>query len=486
MTRARVWRSATALVIAASVVTVGLALHASQQKSRRGVADRFAARGGLAADFVSTYVSQLMDRETAVATATLSGPSPDVAFASDVSAFAFPAALLLDGEGRVLAVAPASPKLIGQAIADRYAHLAAAVQGQRAVSNMVPSAVQSAPVIAFAVPFSTPTGRRVLSGAYTITDTPLSAFLNDTTTLAGARVYLVDSQGTVIASNGSAVNSTELLSLRDPSLAKATLAGERGSYGDSDSPRYFVRSVVAGTGWSLIISAPSSEIFVSVNSGKWVPWALLFVLSLLAAFAGWLGLRILNKRHQLSAANSELSSVNDRLVDLNAQLNVIARIDSLSGLLTRRSLTEALEKELAGAARHGYAVTVLMVDIDHFKQLNDTYGHLAGDHAIRHIAERLTTSLRLGDLLGRWGGEEFLAVLPHTDLSQAAVVAERMCDMLAGTPIEIGEGAHLVTVQTSIGMAEYLGDSPEGLVSRADVALYEAKAAGRNTVRAAR
>ena len=485
MTSARVWRSATALVVVASVVAVGIALQASQQKSRRDVANRFAARGGLAAGFVSTYVSQLMDRESAVAVATLSGPSPADPFAADVAAFAFPAALLIDDQGRVLAVSPSSPKLIGQPIAGRYAHLAAALRGSDAVSNVVPSAVNAAPVVAFAVPFATASGRRVLSGAYTIADTPLSAFLNDTTTLQGAQVYLVDSQGTVITSNGQPTTSTELLSAREPALAKATVAGSRGSYHGPDGSRYFVRAAVAGTVWSLIISAPSSSVFASVDSGEWTPWVLLLVLSLLAAFAGWLGMRILDNRRQLRAANSELSLVNDRLVDANAQLSLIARIDSLSGLLTRRSLAEELAKVLADAARHNYAVTVLMVDIDHFKRLNDDYGHLAGDHAIRHIASRLTTSLRAGDLLGRWGGEEFLAVLPHTDLSEAAVVAERMCDMLGGTPIEIGEGAHLVTVQTSVGVAEYGGESPESLIARADIALYEAKAAGRNTVRVA-
>src|SRR5665213_2604747 len=222
MTPARVWRSATALVVAASVITVGIGLHASQQRSRRDVANRFAARGNLAAGFVSTYVSQLMDRESEVAKRQLSGPSPAAAFAGAVAAFAFPAALLIDGEGRVLAVAPASPTLIGQPIASRYAHLTAALRGGDAVSDVVPSAVKAAPVVAFAVPFATPAGRRVMSGAYAISDTPLSAFLNDTTTLDGAHVYLVDSQGTVITSNGDPTTSTELLSAREPALANAT------------------------------------------------------------------------------------------------------------------------------------------------------------------------------------------------------------------------------------------------------------------------
>jgi len=129
-------------------------------------------------------------------------------------------------------------------------------------------------------------------------------------------------------------------------------------------------------------------------------------------------------------------------------------------------------------------VCVLMIDIDHFKNLNDTFGHRAGDFALRHVAHRLSTSLRQGDLLGRWGGEEFLAVLPDTDMTQGMVVAERLCNVVAGTPIKIGEDGGLVAIQTSVGIAAFADDTLDTLVDRADRGLYEAKAAGRNTVRA--
>ena len=125
-----------------------------------------------------------------------------------------------------------------------------------------------------------------------------------------------------------------------------------------------------------------------------------------------------------------------------------------------------------------------MIDVDHFKDLNDTFGHRAGDFALRHVAHRLNTSLRQGDLLARWGGEEFLAVLPDTDMKQGMVVAERLCNLVAGTPIEVGEDGGLVAIHTSVGIAEYADDTVDTLVDRADLGLYEAKAAGRNTVRA--
>jgi diguanylate cyclase (GGDEF)-like protein len=124
-----------------------------------------------------------------------------------------------------------------------------------------------------------------------------------------------------------------------------------------------------------------------------------------------------------------------------------------------------------------------MIDIDHFKTVNDTYGHQAGDQAICHIAEQLTVSLRDGDLLGRWGGEEFLAVLPYTASAEAFEVAERLRLLLGQTPIAIDGAEHPITVRTSIGVAEAGEDSLAALVHRADLGLYAAKAAGRDTVR---
>jgi diguanylate cyclase (GGDEF)-like protein len=487
------WRFATALLVVIVIGAIAVTLNGAQARNRSGLSTRFAARGALAAGFVSTYVTQLLGRESAVASATLTGPAPTAAFNSDVAAFAFPAAVLLDSNGRVLAVAPSAPALVGQAIAGRYAHLSAAIAGRQAVSNVVPSAVAGAPVVAFAVPFNTPSGRRVLSGAYVITQTPLSAFLNDSTTLKGARIYLVDATGTVLASGGQPVAASRKLAAADPALQQATTRGVHGTYNDAGVSRYFARSPVAGTGWTLVLTAPSSGIFLAVDgSSRWEPWVLLLALSLLAGVAGWLAVRLVEGRRrltffndQLSDVNDQLNDVNDKLSDANVQLSLLAHTDSLSGLLTRRSLLDGLTGMLADAARYRYPVSVLMVDIDHFKALNDDYGHLAGDHAIKHIADRLSAALRTGDVLGRWGGEEFVAVLPHTALADAHLVAERLCEILAGTPIEIGDGKHLVTIQTSVGVAEHAGESLEQLINRADVALYEAKAAGRNTVRSA-
>jgi diguanylate cyclase (GGDEF)-like protein len=125
-----------------------------------------------------------------------------------------------------------------------------------------------------------------------------------------------------------------------------------------------------------------------------------------------------------------------------------------------------------------------MIDIDHFKMLNDTFGHQAGDEALRHIAQRLTSSLRDGDLLGRWGGEEFLAVLPYTSLEEGLEAAERLRRLVAETPIQVDAMTKPISIRTSVGVAVSAEDSRDALVHRADLGLYEAKAAGRNTIRA--
>jgi diguanylate cyclase (GGDEF)-like protein len=472
LTHGRWWARLFVSVVALCLVGgSALALHDSQAKDRHGVNERYAARTELAADFVGTYVSGVTSREHAVALSTLTGKHPSELFASDVRAFGFQAADLLDAHGRVLSISPFQASLIGLQLGTTYPNLTTALRGQVAVSDVVTSALQGPPVVSFAVPFQTRFGRRVFSGAYRISETPLAAFLNDTTTLKNAAIYLTDSTGSVLASNGAPPRAVRTLTQRDASLGHATATTRAGQYQSGSTSYTFAREAVTGTPWSLVISAPSSEVFVAIDgSTHWLPWLILAALSLLIALAGFLTVRLLEGRR--------------RLRDANATLAAIARTDSLTGLFNRLHITEQLEAMMANAGRHSFPLCVLMIDIDHFKRLNDTYGHQAGDLAIRHIAERLTMSLRDGDLLGRWGGEEFLAVLPYTALAEAIEVADRIRRLLAATPVAIDGKSDPIPIRTSIGVAEAGDDSLAALVHRADLGLYEAKSAGRNTVRA--
>ncbi len=176
-------------------------------------------------------------------------------------------------------------------------------------------------------------------------------------------------------------------------------------------------------------------------------------------------------------------SLQDELRARNAELDRVSRIDMLTGIFNRRHLDEHLRRVISSARRHGRTVGVLLVDIDHFKDVNDRYGHLAGDAVLIEVARRLQAAIRTEDALGRWGGEEFIAVLTDTPADSIGVLAERMRRAIASAPF-IVEGGIEITVTVSVGHTDGTDDA-EILVHRADDALYAAKGGGRNQVAAA-
>jgi diguanylate cyclase (GGDEF)-like protein len=170
--------------------------------------------------------------------------------------------------------------------------------------------------------------------------------------------------------------------------------------------------------------------------------------------------------------------------ELQRQLYEGATRDPVTGIYNRAHGESQLEVEVAFARRHGSELSVLVLDVDRFKQINDAHGHPAGDSVLRELAARLVATSRLEDVVARWGGEEFLILLRATSVEQAAVAAERMRAFVAETPFRPSQGSLGVTV--SIGVAA-LGELPKGatgieLVGLADKRLYAAKAAGRNRV----
>jgi diguanylate cyclase (GGDEF)-like protein len=171
-----------------------------------------------------------------------------------------------------------------------------------------------------------------------------------------------------------------------------------------------------------------------------------------------------------------------RLTRETRQLTVLSRSDPLTGLPNRRHIEDHLAAALSAARRHDHPLSVLFIDIDGFKQINDRSGYEAGDDVLRAIADRIRSALRIEDLVGRWGGEEFLAVLIHTDLPGAAVVAERVRAAVANETVPLHPGDTAVTV--SVGCTSGAGD-PADLIRRASHALREAKQAGKNRVVAA-
>jgi diguanylate cyclase (GGDEF)-like protein len=169
-----------------------------------------------------------------------------------------------------------------------------------------------------------------------------------------------------------------------------------------------------------------------------------------------------------------------RIIGLQDALRRQATYDCLTGLLNRNSILEKLAQETSRSQRESRPISVLMVDLDRFKSVNDTYGHLAGDAVLREAATRMAAAVRCYDGLGRYGGEEFLVVLPGCDLPAAQAQAERVREALAESPVRIP--GHEVAISCSIGIACSPGFDPEVLIRDADAALYEAKRSGRNCV----
>lgn len=173
----------------------------------------------------------------------------------------------------------------------------------------------------------------------------------------------------------------------------------------------------------------------------------------------------------------------DELRARNAELDRVSRIDMLTNIYNRRHLDEHLRAVISAARRHDRSVGVLIVDIDHFKNVNDEHGHLAGDAVLREVAARLQQAMRTEDALGRWGGEEFLAVLTDTPPEGVRVMAERLRQVVAAAPFTLDDGSQ-IRVTVSVGHTNGREDA-EVLVHRADDALYVAKAEGRNRVASA-
>ena len=173
----------------------------------------------------------------------------------------------------------------------------------------------------------------------------------------------------------------------------------------------------------------------------------------------------------------------DQLMARSRQLEELAFSDPLTGLDNRRSMLRRLEAAISGARRHGRPLAVAMLDIDHFKAINDTHGHELGDAVLVLLARRMVDRLRQEDVVGRLGGEEFLVLLPDTDEAAAETVVESLRHAVADAPL-VASGRP-VRVTVSAGWAVWAGEDGEELVRRSDEALYAAKAAGRNAVRAA-
>lgn len=192
-----------------------------------------------------------------------------------------------------------------------------------------------------------------------------------------------------------------------------------------------------------------------------------------------------NNRELIARVTSgiRIIKLEEQFMQTRRQLEILAMHDGLTSLYNRRAIEEYAEEEFNRTSRKDTQLSVIMLDIDHFKNINDQHGHKAGDHALRQVAQVLTEDLRKYDRVGRWGGEEFILILPDIQPQAAASIAERIRMQIANLEIYL-ESDTLFSVQASFGVASNNGQFPSlsKLIDAADQALYLAKQAGRNRV----
>jgi diguanylate cyclase (GGDEF)-like protein len=236
------------------------------------------------------------------------------------------------------------------------------------------------------------------------------------------------------------------------------------------SKRYLVLGMAAG------VIAPAGLFAYALFQGRTCDPLDMFVMMALGGMAtlGVAGWMIGRRDEVLERRNEELRALSDRLQALSAT-------DALTGIANRRTFDERLAVEVARANRYGTPLALVMVDLDHFKELNDRFGHLAGDEVLRRVAAVLDREKRVGDVVARFGGEEFAAILPHTEARAAIAWAERVRAMLASTQVRSDAGSFSVTASFGVAGA---GPREEGehLIEEADRALYTAKRLGRDRV----
>jgi diguanylate cyclase (GGDEF)-like protein/PAS domain S-box-containing protein len=490
----------------------------------------------------------------------------------------FSAALLLDGQGRAVALAPDDPEMHGLEIASKYQHLSSALAGERAVSDIVPSAVKADPIVAFALPLSGGSSG-VLSSGFSLEDSPLKAFL-ERQPIPATRGYILDSNSIVIVSagDGSAASGDSLDLTASPDGASAS------------GGRLVAASPIAGTKWTYVLDAPLSSVLAPASTSEPTEWVLLVGLAAatlagLMVAAGALASRGQAREQQAEAdrrfrltvkhAPVGMSMVsldykfvepNNRLctmlgypvdelelktfvdvthpedLDLDlallkqlldgeivtydlakrylrrdgtvlwgrltvsvvrdksgqphyfvsqiedvtnmraaqAQLEHRALYDPLTGMANRGLLVDRLTSALDDT-RKTVTLAVGFVDLDHFKQINDTHGHHAGDAVLKAVAHRLRNSVRAGDTVARMGGDEFIILLTDVESLEAATMVMDRARRAVEQPIEVDGNSLTVSVSGGLVYANP-GDSPETLLRNSDAALYAAKDAGRGRI----
>ena len=247
--------------------------------------------------------------------------------------------------------------------------------------------------------------------------------------------------------------------------------------------RFFINTLIRSTAMFPLVVKDESLGVLSFASHRPLKFSereveLLEGLAAQVAFA----IKGISLYHELSESREELQRLNDQLQESMSIQHRLARTDALTGIPNRRFMDETLEAEVARARRYGQPVSLVMADVDELKTINDTYSHSAGDEVLRAVARLARESCREVDVVGRYGGDEFVFILPSTTLEHATSFAERFRERLARTSITTGAQSP-IKATVSLGVAEWDGvimEAASCLLAAADRAMYEAKSGGRN------
>jgi len=476
-----------ALCAALTLVPLGLLAYLSVHLATGAVEDNAKAQvRSNAALAVNLFASGMMNVKTSMAAfaarqqlqAAVGGPTVDRAalhqqllkLKNEQGSTA--AAFFVTPDGRLVEMVPTAPALRGADLSESDWYQGMQVSGQPYVSAAYRSeAPGRANAIAVAVPVRAGSGNEkeingILVATFDLTAT--QEFVDYFSSSLEIDFALTDQNGVLLARPGH--KSGALVSLEDdPGVVTALNGGT--SFREQDSDRGHLLSAYApipGVGWTIAASVPREQAFAEVDRLR----------STVLVVAGLLGLVLLAGLAFLARSLRQRERAEAELEESHEQLRELVLRDALTGLLNHRAFQERLGQELDRARREDYPVSLVALDVDNLKEINDSTGHAAGDEALRLLSQALLSRLRPSDICGRVGGDEFVIALPKVDVQQAEEIVARF--LSAASAIAVGPARTFVTI--SAGIAGFPGHTTEqaDLMRLADGAMYWSKRRGRN------
>jgi signal transduction histidine kinase/CheY-like chemotaxis protein/HPt (histidine-containing phosphotransfer) domain-containing protein len=489
--RARLGLAALTLAAVLGVMAVGISL--THERSKSQILTNFRARGKTSAGFVSTFLSAQAERETQSAQRFLSGRSGLARELSQIAiGFGSHVAGLFDHAGRVIAILPRDPRIVGSEVASRYAHLSAAESGRTAVSGVVPSAARHEPVVAIAVPYATPYGRRVFSPAYPVAGSVLAIFVDHAIAQKKHLALLVDAGGNIIAASPHVPAGTQRR--LSPALARAMARASHGGVTLAGQPSTFDVAPVAGAPWRMVIAEPNSTLFASISGwALWLPWGAFSVIAILALMVLSLFSRSLVARARLETLSAEALEASRLKSEFVASISHEIRtpLNGIIGMteLLRGISPDPLQIEYLGALEtSGEALLGVVSDVLDFSKIEAGFLELDCTNfelrlAIDEACQMLAGAARAKGLAFNQSVAGDVPITVHGDRARLRQI---LLNLLSNAVKFTASGAITVRVRRDVGDRVYfsVSDTGVGIASEQAPALFEAFAqADQSTTR---